>query len=154
MKVKLNKDIQKQNKSLKQKIETLTFDLKTINNKLVAIQSQKTRSNATKRNLLIRLVMTKNKQKNNKKPKTDNSSDESDDEETQDINQLIQKNTFLKHTIMTQTTKIQQLYTQIVNLQEKEVEHQERIKAFYKLDRYVKRMSKNNRKVKTARYFL
>ena len=56
----------------------------------------------------------------------------------------------MKHTIMTQTTQIQQLYTQIVNLQEKEDEHHERIEAFHKQERYFKRMKKNNKKVKTV----
>ena len=83
-----------------------------------------------------------------KTTKTNTSSDKLNEEDTPEMYQLKQKNNYLKHTIKTQTNQIQQLYTQIVNLQEKEEEHQERIKAFDKLDRYVKRMNNKNRKIK------
>ena len=95
-------------------------------------------------------MMTKKRQKKKKKTKTDSSNDASDQEDIQQINQLEQKNLFLKHTIMTQTNQIEDLYHQINHLQEKEDEQQERIKAFNKFDEYVKRMCKNNRKVKTV----
>ena len=94
-------------------------------------------------------MMKNNRRKKNKKPKSDTSSDALD-EDIQIINQLEQKNLFLKHTIMTQTNQIEDLYHQINHLQEKEDEQQERIKAFEKLDGYMKRMCENNRKVKTV----
>ena len=147
MKVEITKDFQNQNKFLKQKIETLSTDLQTAKNIIVNLHSKQNRKNITKQNLLINQVMEKKRIKK-KKLKTDTSSDASDEEDNDDINQLNQKIKILKITIRTQMAQIQQLYTQIINLQEKEEEHQERIKVFDKLDRYVKRMSKNNRKVK------
>ena len=75
------------------------------------------------------------------KHKTDTLSDTSD-EDFQEINQLEQENLFLKHTIMTQTNQIGELYLKINYLQEKEDEQQERVKAFEKFDGYVKRMRK------------
>ena len=152
MKVKINKDIQNQNKSLKQKIDILSNDIKTDKNKLISIQSQKIRINVTKRNLLIHQVMTKNRQKKKKKPKTETetSSDESEEEDTQKIYQLKQKIRTLKHTTMTQTNQIQKLYMEINILQEKEVDHEKSSEDYDKFKRYVKRMTKNNNQVKTA----
>ena len=90
-----------------------------------------------------------NKRHKNKKTKAITSSDAFDEQDTPEMYQLKQKNQFLEQKIRTQRNQIENLYHEINNLQEKEEEHQERIKAFDKLDRYVKRMSKNNRNVKT-----
>ena len=92
--------------------------------------------------------MKKNRHKK-KKSENNTSSNKLDEEDTQDINQLNQKNRFLKHTISNQRNQIAELCIEINNLQEKEDEHENRIKAYNKLDRYVKRMSNNNHKVKT-----
>ena len=89
------------------------------------------------------------KRHKNKKTKTDTLSDAFDEEDTPEMYQLKQKNQFLKQKIRTQTNQIAELYIEINNLQEKEEEHQERIEKYNKLDRYLKRMSKNNQKVKT-----
>ena len=90
-----------------------------------------------------------NKRQKKKSTKTVSSSDAFDEQDTPEMYQLKQKNQFLKQKIRTQTNQIGQLYIEINNLQEKEEEHQERIQAFDKLDRYVKRMTKNNQKAKT-----
>lgn len=92
--------------------------------------------------------MKKNRQKK-KKLKNDTSSDASDEDDTEDINQLKLENRNLKHTVRTQTNQIGDLYHKINNLQEKEDKHQERIKDYNKIDRYLKRMTKNNSEVKT-----
>ena len=52
------------------------------------------------------------------------------------------------HTIRTQNNQIQQLYTQIFNLQEKKDDQEKCIKAYNEHDRYVKRMNNKNRKIK------
>ena len=86
-----------------------------------------------------------------KKKKSENITTKNElyEEDTQDINQLNRNNKFLKHTISTQRNQIKNLFHEIKHIQEKEDEHQERTKAFDKLDRYVKKMTENNRKVKT-----
>ena len=92
--------------------------------------------------------MTKKKPKK-KTSKTDFSSDESDEEEIQEINQLKEKNLFLKQTVRTQTNQIGDLYHEINHLQQKEDENEKNTKVLDKLNRYVNKMRKNNRKVKT-----
>ena len=83
-----------------------------------------------------------------KTTKIDTSSDTSH-EEIKEIIQLKEKNNFLKDTIRTQENQMQNLYHKLNYLQQKEYEHEKRIKAYDKLDRYVKRMSNNNNQVKT-----
>ena len=146
LKVQLIKDLQNQNKSLKQKIHNLSIYLKTAKNKIISLESQQTISNATKRNLLIHQVMEKKRIKK-KKLKTDTSSDVLD-EENQNFNQLKKENDFLKLFNRSQMIQFQQLYTQIVNLQKKEDDQEKRIKAYNEHDRYVKRMNNKNRKIK------
>ena len=144
---KNNTDIKNQNKCLEQKIENLVTDLETAEKKIASLRSQKTKSNVAKRNLLIQQVMTKNRHRK-KTTETKTSSDAIDQEETKDETQLKEKNDFLKQMVRTQTTQIQQLYTRIVNLQEKEVEHQKSIEAYDKLDQYHKKMTENSKQVK------
>ena len=69
---------------LKEKIKTLSTNLRKVKKRIVSLNSQKTKSNANKRNLLIHQMMKKNRQKKNKKPKTDTSSDESEEEEEEE----------------------------------------------------------------------
>ena len=90
------------------------------------------------------------KRQKKKKTETDNSSDIFHQEDSPEIYQLKQKNKKLKHMISTQTNQIGELYLEVSLLQKKEDEHQERIKALDKLDRYVKKMREKNRKVKTV----
>ena len=148
MKVQLIKEIQKENKSLKQKIQSLSTDLERAKKKNVSLDSQQITINATKRNLLIHQVLNQKRQKK-KKLKTDTSSDAFDEEDTPEMYKLKQKNKYLKHMISTQTNQIGNLYLEVSNLQEKEDDHLERIQAYDKLDRYFKRLTKKNSEVKT-----
>lgn len=126
-------------------MKALSKNLKTTKKRLGCLQSLKSRGDVTKRNLLVHQVL---KKKTPKKKKPDTSS-EASEEETQDKNRLKEKSQFLRHTVRTQRNQIETLYREINLLQEKEEERLARIEAFDKLDRYVKRMSKNNGKVKT-----
>ena len=147
IKIKLTKDIRKKNKSLKQINHTLLTDLVTAKNKIVSLESQQTRSNTTKGNILIYQEINQKRPKK-KKPKSDTSNDASDEEDTPEIYQPKEKNDYLKQTIRFQKNKIEDLNYQINHLQEKEDEHQERIKAYNKLDRFVKKMTIKNIQVK------
>ena len=147
IKIKLTKDIRKKNKSLKQINHTLLTDLVTAKNKIVSLESQQTRSNTTKGNILIYQEINQKRPKK-KKPKSDTSNDASDEEDTPEIYQPKEKNDYLKQTIRFQKNKIEDLNYQINHLQEKEDEHQECIKAYNKLDRFVKKMTIKNIQVK------
>ena len=131
---------------MKEEIDTLATDLQTAKNKIVALKSQKTRSNVMKRNLVILKMMTKKKYKK-KKSNPNNFIHESDKEE---IKYMKQKNRVLEQTVKTQTNQIENLYLEINNLQEKKAYQQEKNEEYDKLDKYLKKMSKKNRKVKTV----
>ena len=85
-----------------------------------------------------------------KKKITENqtSSDAFDEQDTAEMYQLKQKNRFLKDTIRTQRNQFAKLYIELNNLQEKEDEHEKKIEAYNKLDRYAKTMRESNKKVK------
>ena len=135
-----------QNNELKKKIETLSADLETALNKIVTLESD--RSNIFKKNLSIQQVINQNR--HNKKNSEIVMLTNASDEDIQVMNQLKEKNRTLKHSMRTQTSQIHQLYTQIVNLQEKEDEHEKRIEEYNGLDRRIKSMTKSNSEVKTV----
>ena len=135
-----------QNNELKKKIETLSADLETALNKIVTLESD--RSNIFKKNLSIQQVINQNR--HNKKNSEIDMLTNASDEDIQEMNQLKEKNRTLKHSMRTQTSQIHQLYTQIVNLQEKEDEHEKRIEEYNGLDRRIKSMTKSNSEVKTV----
>ena len=135
-----------QNNELKKKIETLSADLETALNKIVTLESD--RSNIFKKNLSIQQVINQNR--HNKKNSEIVMLTNASDEDIQEMNQLKEKNRTLKHSMRTQTSQIHQLYTQIVNLQEKEDEHEKRIEEYNGLDRRIKSMTKSNSEVKTV----
>ena len=133
-----------QNNELKKKIETLSADLETALNKIVTLESD--RSNIFKKNLSIQQVINENR--HNKKNSEIDMLTNASDEDIQEMNQLKENNRTLMHTIRTQNNQIQQLYTQIFNLQEKKDDQEKCIKAYNEHDRYVKRMNNKNRKIK------
>ena len=125
----------------------LEEDLKKIKNQLTTLKFKKTRRNAVNRNLLIYQVL-KNYRQKEIETKSDASSCDSDQSKIQNHLQIKEKVTNLNRTIRNQRDLIHELNQQIFIHQNREDDHQTLREMFDRLDRYLKRMTKKNRKVK------
>ena len=140
-------ELERDKKSQKEKIDSLSGDLKKVKKILRVVQSKETKRNAAKRNIL--LYYTLNKHRDQEIPtKSDASSCDSDQSLTEDHQKMKEKLRNLNRTIRNQRQQIHELNQQIFNHQNREDDHQTLRDEFDRLDRYLKRMTKKNSKVK------
>ena len=144
-------ELEREKRSQKVKIGSLSDELKKLNKILRVVESKKKKRNAAKRNLLIHQVLNKNRHQEID-TKSDASSCDSDQSTTHhNHHEIKEKVTNLNRTIRNQRQQIHELNQQIFNHQNREDDHQTLREEFDRLDRNVKRMTKNNGKVKKIR---
>ena len=141
-------ELEREKKSQKVKIYSLSFQLGKVRKNLRVFQSKKTRSKATKRNLL--LYHTLNKYKHQEiQMKSDASSfisDQSSIEENLRLPINVKKK---KRTIRNQLDEIQYLQSQTNQFEIRKKDNYQNLKKDIDiLDRYKKRITKKNEKVK------
>ena len=123
----------------------LEKNINQLKNELTTLKFKKKQSEAVRRNLLLYQALSKNRKMKAKSEASGCDPDKSLSEENPGTQRRVEE---LKKRIEQRQAQIENLHREIDNFHDQEDEHQTLRKEFDRLDRYLKRMIKNNGKVK------